>query len=310
MRVLVPGGHGFVGRHVCAALTAAGHEALPVSRRDGVDLRDAGAVLARLRHDRPDAIVNCAAHVGSVHHVRRHAATVLHDNLSMALALYRAARDFGRPLRIVNPLSNCSYPGGSALQRETEWWDGAVHESVVASGNVKRMLRVLGDCYAIEHGIDSVALIAPNTYGPGDSLDPEHTHALNGMIIRMVQAKRRGDARFEIWGTGAPVREWGYVVDVARLLVAGLALPLADDAPVNGVLNLGQRRGWSIRQSAELIAEAVGFRGDLVFNPAYADGAPQKVMDDGQFRRFFPDFVWTDHRAGIAATVRDYEARL
>jgi GDP-L-fucose synthase len=306
MRVLVPGGHGFVGTHVCGALAAAGHEAIAVSRRDGVDLRERAATLDCLRRHRPDAIINCAAHVGSVHHVHRHAATVLHDNMSMALALYGAVGELGRRVRIVNPLSNCSYPGDAELQREAEWWNGAVHESVVASGNVKRMLHVLGQCYALECGIESLSLIAPNAYGPGDALDPDHTHARNGMIIRMLRAKRRGDRTFEIWGTGSPIREWGYVADIARLLVAGLTLPLAEDT----LLNLGQRQGFSIRQSAELVAQAVGFRGDIVFNPAYPDGAPQKVLDDRRFRTVFPDFAFTDHRTGIAETVRDYEARL
>ena len=79
--------------------------------------------------------------------------------------------------------------------------------------------------------------LIPNTFGPGDSTDTNRTHALNGMIMRMLEAKKRGDAEFEIWGTGKPIREWAYIDDVTKILIEGIETKEDLIEPVN----LGQK---------------------------------------------------------------------
>jgi len=306
MRILVLGGHGFVGGHVVDALKRDGHEVYAVSRRDGVDLRDYSKAERCLSEVEPDVVMNCAAHVGSVHYVSAHAADVFYDNAQMALNIYRAAAKVCPDARIINPLSNCSYPGDSTIQREAEWWANEVHDSVFSYGNAKRFIYVIAKCHAKQNGIKSVNFLIPNTFGPGDSTDPNKTHALNGMIIRMIEAKRRKDPQFEIWGTGKPVREWAYIDDVVNILIEGMYTKEDLIYPVN----LAQNRGYTIRESAEMIAEAVGFEGELVFNTSYQDGAQIKILDDKRFRQLFPNFEFFDHRKGIEETVKYYESVL
>ena len=117
----------------------------------------------------------------------------------------------------------------------------------------------------LNFGIKTYNFLVPNAFGPGDSTDPNKVHALNGMIIRMILAKMEGQTEFEIWGTGAPVREWIYVEDVAKLFKQALTLNMDLTYPIN----LGQQQGYSIRESAELIASSVGFKGELVFRADY-----------------------------------------
>jgi len=306
MRVLVLGGHGFVGKHVVNALDKTEHEVHAVSRRDGVDLRERSSAEECFAELEPDAIINCAAHVGSLHYVTTYAADVFYDNAQIALNIYSAAAKVCPDARIINPLSNCSYPGDSTVQKEVEWWADEVHDSVFSYGNAKRFIYVISRCYNKQNGIKSVNFLIPNTFGPGDSTDPNKTHALNGMIIRMIEAKRRKDEEFEIWGTGSPVREWAYIDDVVKILIEGIDTEEELVYPVN----LAQNRGYTIKESAEMVAQAVGFRGRLTFNTDYQDGAAIKVLDNKRFRQLFPDFKFFDHRKGIEETVKYYESVL
>lgn len=303
---LVLGGHGFVGKKVVTALQKRGHHVLVASRTDGIDLIDYATTERYLRETKPDVIFNCAAHVGSLHYVTTYAADVVQDNVLMALNLYRAVAKVTPQTKIINPLSNCSYPGAATIQTESAWWNGEVHESVFSYGNSKKIIYIISKCYAQQYHIKSVNFLFPNTFGPDDYTDPNKTHALNGMIIRMVQAHQRGDQTFEIWGTGQPIREWGYIDDIVKLLMAGMNLPDNLLDPVN----MAQNKGYTIKESASYIAAAIGFKGELVFNTNYQDGAPIKILDDKKFRQLFPDFTFFDHRDGIKKTVEYYQSVL
>ena len=306
MKILVLGGHGFVGRNFLKSMKNRSHEVIPLSRRDGLDLTDYDLTKQYFQDIKPDVIVNLAAHGGSLHYVTKYAADVIDDNIQMTLNIYRAVKQICPKVRIINPLSNCSYPGDSEIQKEENWWSGEVHPSVFSYGNYKRFLYVISKCYNMQYNIDSVNILVPNTFGPGDSTDPNKTHALNGMIIRMIKAKRNNDNKFEIWGTGNPIREWGYIKDMVNILIKGIEIK----KPVIYPINIGQNKGYSIRESAKLIAEAVGFQGELVFNTQYQDGAPVKILDDKKFRAVFNDYEFYDHRTGIKETVSYYKSVL
>ena len=306
MKILVLGGHGFVGKNLVESLNGTEHKIFPLSRRDGLDLRNYNSTKKYFRDIKPNAIINCAAHVGSVHYVTTHAADVLHDNVQMALNIYRAVKEVYPDTRIINPLSNCSYPGDANIHFEPDWWKGEVHESVFSYGNAKRMIYVISKNYHKQYGIKTVNFLVPNAFGPGDYTDPNKTHALNGMIIRMIKSKRQGDKVFEIWGTGKPIREWGYIQDVVNILIKGLRIENDLIYPVN----IAQNKGYSIKESAELIREAVGFKGELIFNTKYQDGAPFKILDDKKFRSIFSDYEFFDHKKGIDNTVKYYKSVL
>lgn len=259
-----------------------------------------------LERVKPNVIINCAAHNGSIRYVTENAATIFDDNLRIVLNLYRAVTHVCPGAIIVHPLSNCSYPGDSDIQREVEWWNGEVHPSVYAPGNSKRFTHAVGRCYFLQHGVETLNFLVPNAFGPGDNVDPSRVHAISGLVIRMIQAKRRGDREFVVWGTGKPIREWGYVEDIARLIRIGVSRRIRSDTPIN----LGQKKGFAIRESAELVRLAVGFEGELVFDSTWPDGDPKKVLDDTRFRELFPDFRFTEHEEGIERTVRYYESVL
>lgn len=305
-KILILGGHGFVGKNLATALNKTNHEISIASRTDGVDLANFSDTVQCFDKIKPDIIFNCAAHVGSLHYVTINSADVVNDNVQMSLNIYKAAEKVCPAVKIINPLSNCSYPGAADLQTESDWWNGEVHESVFSYGNSKRILYVLSKCYEIQYKIKTANVLIPNTFGPGDSADPNKTHALNGMILRMLETQKRGDMEFEIWGSGSPIREWAYIDDVVNILIQAMVSKENLIYPVN----LGQNRGHTIKQTAEFIAEAVGFKGRMVFNTKYQDGAPVKILDNKKLKQIFPNFKFFDHREGIERTVSYYRTIL
>jgi len=306
MKILVLGGHGFVGKSVMEELKKTKHESVALSRRDGLDLREYASVVECFRNQNPHVIINCAAHVGSLHYVTERAADVAHDNMQIILNLYRAAKEACPSVKIINPISNCSYPGDANIHRESEWWNGPVHKSVWSFANTKRMIAVISECYAMQHKISTINFLVPNAYGPGDYTDPNKTHALNGMVIRMLQAKEKNKPEFEIWGTGKPTREWIYVKDLARMLVHAVKMRESQIQPIN----IAQNKAYSILETAEMIKKHIGYNGNIVCNHSFQDGAPTKQLDDEVFRKNFPDFRFTDIDKGVHETAAYYKDTL
>ncbi|MBA7511057.1 GDP-L-colitose synthase [subsurface metagenome] len=304
--ILVTGATGFLGKAVCKKLIEKNIEFSKTSLSLGCDLRNKEQVENLFSKAKPDFVLNCAAHVGSLHYVTTYAADVFYDNTQMALNIYNVAAKVGPDARIINPLANCSYPGDSDIQREIDWWVNEVHESVFSYGNAKRFIYVISKCYNKQNGLKSINFLIPNTFGPGDSTDPNKTHALNGIIIRMIKAERNGDAEFEVWGTGSPVREWAYIDDVVNIIIEGIYTKEDLIYPVN----LAQNKGYSVKESAEMIADSVGFKGKLTFNADYQDGDPIKILDDKKFRQLFPEFQFFNHKKGIEETVKYYKSVL
>jgi GDP-L-fucose synthase len=306
MRILLLGASGFVGRNVVPELAGSGHELVPRSRRDGLDLTDTAATVAAVRAIAPDAVVNLAAVVGSLNYVTEKAAQVVDANLRMILNVYRAVAEAAPRAVVVNPVANCAYPGDLEVYSEDLFWAGEPHRSVLSYGSTRRMMVVASQCYAWQHGLRSVNLFVPNMYGPHDSTDPNKAHAMNALVSKLVKARREGLPEFPVWGTGAPIREWLYAPDFARVLLEVLGRLDSDafDEPVN----VGQKHGLSVREIVDLLVAELGYEGRVTWDLSKPDGAPRKVMDDARFRKHFPDFRFTALKDGIGATVRYYES--
>jgi GDP-L-fucose synthase len=304
--VLVLGGTGFVGAHVLRQLSATGHRAISASRAQGTDATNYPALRRAIQDAQPAAIINCAAHVGGIPYVSSHTAEVLRDNTDIAMNLYRAVLEVNPTIKIIQPLSNCSYPGEANTHIEREWFAGPVHESIFGYGFSRKIYWALSHAYHQQYGISTINWLTPNGYGPGDHTDPTRTHALNGIIIRLIQAQRAGDHEFSIWGSGKPTREWGYVEDVARLLVHSVDHAESQIYPVN----IAQNKAYSIAEIAEIGARHLGYRVQFTFDTTKPDGAPFKILDNSVFRSKYPTFSFTPLDQGIRTTIEYYKKAL
>ena len=116
---------------------------------------------------------------------------------------------------LINPISNCAYPGDLSFYEEESFWNGKPHESVFDYALTRRLIVALGNSYYKEYGFSSTNVVLSNMYGPGDHFDEERSHALGALINKIYNAKKNNLNSIEIWGSGDPIREWLYVKDGA-----------------------------------------------------------------------------------------------
>lgn len=302
--ILLLGATGFLGKRLARRLTADAKPFIAVSRSLGTDLRDYGQ-FRRLFETRPDIdeILHAAAYVGGIKFGLAHPAEMYYNNALINVHLFELAQEFG-VRRVVNPISNCSYPRDVLPEfREELWWDGPLDDSVMVYGFVRKASYVQSLAYRQQYGLETVNLIVPNMYGPEDHFDEVRSHALGALVMKITRAKRRGDATVVVWGSGRPVREWLYVDDCAEAMLRALEIP-APDAPIN----IGIGYGVSIRELAEMIAAEVGYKGELVYDGSHPDGAPHKVMNIDRCREIFRWCPQTGLREGIRQTTKWYLA--
>lgn len=301
-KIVVLGGFGFLGKHVISLLKKKNYLSIPLSRRNHCDITKLSSFVKILKKYNPDVIINCAAHVGSVHYALRFAADMIYDNMQIILNIYEGVLKACPKAKIINPISNCSYPGDANIHSEPDWERGSVHESVLAYASTRRMIYALAECYRKQYQIRSINWLISNAYGPGDYTDPNKVHALNGIIIRLIKSQRKGDNIFEIWGSGKPLREWVYIGDVAKILVDSIRLE-EQTYP----LNFAQNKAYSIAEIAKLGAKQLNYNTKFVFNKKYPDGAMIKILDDRQFRTKYPTFRFTAINIGIKKTTEYYK---
>ena len=307
MKKIVLLGHtGFVGQNVAQLLKENNIPFVGASKGSGLDLRDEAATLDFFKKEKPDIIINCAAHVGSLNYVTEQAATVITDNSRMIISMYETVAKACPKAIIINPIANCAYPANANIYSEDHWWDGPLHRSVLSFGSTRRLLWTVGESFLMQHGIQSIYLLVPNMYGPYESTDPNKAHALNALISKFVKAKHETTG-VEIWGTGVAIREWLNAKDFARIVFQIIQNPTM--IKFNEPINIAQNFGLSVKELVEIIHRNFSdFKGEIKWNTAMPDGAPKKVMDDQKFKKYFPDFKFTKFDEGIKDTITYYES--
>lgn len=300
-RVLVTGGHGFLGGHVLERLGLEGCAAILAPRPADLDLREPGATRTAFLDARPDVVVHLAARVGGIGANQRHPGTFWHDNLLMGVNVLEAARRAGVG-RVVVVGTVCAYPERTPVPfREADLWAGYPEETNAPYGVAKRSLAVGLDAYRREFGLAGAFLLPANLYGPGDDFDLETSHVVPAMIRKCVEAAEAGAATVPLWGTGAPTREFLHVRDAADAVVRAAAT-VDDPAP----MNLGTGVEVSMRDLAAAVARATGFRGAFAWDASRPDGQPRRSLDVSQARRRLGWVAATPLEQGLAETVRWY----
>jgi GDP-L-fucose synthase len=302
-KILILGGFGFMGKNLNQVLKSPNYTVFNESRRSGTDATDYAKLTQAIKLLKPDIIINATANVGSISYVSTYCADVVHDNTLLYVNLYQAVKDVNPNIIIINPISNCSYPGIIDIQSENNWWSGPIHESVEAYGTPKKMGYIISKCYEKQYGVKTINLIIPNAYGPNDYLDEQKTHAMNGIIMRMIKAKNSNQKIFTVWGTGSPIREWIYMLDTAKIIKE-----IIDNEyyTLPNPINLGQQEGISINESVDMIKKFLEFDVKIEHDLTKQDGAPVKILSNQLFREYFPKFLFTDYNTGIKETIKYY----
>ena len=301
MKVLVVGSKGFLGSWVKKMLLAdTNHETLEISGKESLDITKIEDLQNFVSKHKPEAIINCAAFVGGISYGYKYPARLLYENSKIALNLYEISRknDVGI---LINPISNCAYPGHLTTYVESQFFDGPPHESVYNYGIAKRLSVDLGNGYFVQYKFSSANVVLSNMYGPEDHFDIERSHALGALVKKICDAKINNIQKVEIWGSGKPIREWLYVQDGANALIKSLDLEKG-----HHFFNVGVQKGISIIDLANTIKKIVNWDGEFFFNADKPDGVYEKKVDGSKGEsklNWMPDI---DLEYGIEKTVEWY----
>lgn len=321
-KVLVTGDQGFLGKHIIRHLQELGlKQGVNIRTFDSVNLCDVREVEAWFsRSPRFDCVFHLAGHNGGIEFNRKRPADIFHHNTVMGLNLLRSCQEHGVG-KVVSIVASCAYPQEKwadpgewndfrklplEIMEEGDFLDGPPHDSVACHGYAKRNLQLASQFFRQQYGLQAVCVCPTTLYGPGDSLDPERTKVLGGMVRRFVEAKRDRLPHVTCWGSGIAQREFLYVEDAAKL-IAQAAL-VYDDSGCP--LNLGTGQEHTIRDMAETIKAITGFEGRIDWDTTKPDGQLRKRLDLTRMREFFPDFVPTSLMRGLGNTIRWAEERL
>src|ERR1700732_1101780 len=302
-RVVVTGGHGFLGSFVVHKLRAAGAKEVIVPRSDKHDLRIQTEALRLYSDTRPDIVIHLAAVVGGIGANRKFSGRFFHDNAIMGLNVIEAARIAGIE-KFVCAGTICSYPKFTPVPfREKDFWNGYPEETIRRYGLVKKMLLVQLQAYRDQYGFNGIYLTPVNLYGPRDNFDLETSHVIPALIRKCIESKQSGAPEILAWGTGNATREFLYVEDAAEGIVLA-----AEKYSKADLVNLGSGEEISVRDLLEMIRTMVGATGAVRWDHTKPDGQPRRSLDTSRAAREFGWRAKTSLPAGLKKTVEWFAA--
>jgi GDP-L-fucose synthase len=304
-RVLVTGGAGFLGTPVCALLRERGAEDVFVPRRAQYDLTDTEAVARLFADARPDVVLHLAAEVGGIGANRDNPGRFFYANMAMGLHMVEQARLSGVE-KFVQVGTVCSYPKFTPVPfSEASLWDGYPEETNAPYGIAKKALLVMLGAYREQYGLRGIFLMPTNLYGPRDNFDPASSHVIPALIRKCEEARVVGEPSITCWGTGSASREFLYVDDCARAIVEATE---RYDSPEP--VNLGAGKEITIRELVGLIANAIGFAGEIEWDATKPDGQPRRMLDTTRAAREIGFQASTSFEDGLRTTVAWFREHL
>lgn len=300
-RIFVAGHRGLVGSAIVRQLRAAGIDNLVLRTHAELDLVDQHAVDDFFAAERPEQVFLAAAKVGGIYANATRPAEFIQSNLAIQTNVIHSAWKYGaRKLLFLG--SSCIYPRDCPQPIREEYFLTAPLEPSNEAYAVAKIAGIkLCQAYRSQYGFDAICAMPTNLYGPGDNFDLLDSHVLPALIRRFHEAKEAGTPQVTLWGTGTPRREFLFVDDLADAAVF-----LMQRYSEAGIVNVGTGRDISIRELAALVADIVGYTGDINFDASRLDGTPRKLLDIGRMTAM----GWaprTELRQGIAATYLAYQ---
>ena len=300
-RVMVTGGAGFLGSYVVKVLKARGCHEIFVPRSADHDLRHLPAIQRAYSDSSPHIVIHLAAVVGGIGANRARPGEFFYDNLMMGAQLMEEARLRGIE-KFVSIGTVCAYPKFTPVPfQEEDLWNGYPEETNAPYGLAKKMLLVQGQAYRAQYGFNAIYLMPTNLYGPGDKFDPAVSHVIPALIRKCVETQESGRDHIVVWGDGSPTREFLYVADAAEGIV--LATERYDGPePVN----LGSGFETSIKELVKRIADATGFKGEIVWDTTKPNGQPRRRLDTSKAEQLFGFRATTPFAEGLRQTADWY----
>jgi len=293
-KIYVAGHRGMVGSAIVRKLERDGYNNLILRTHKELDLLSQAAVRDFFEKYRPDYVFLAAAKVGGIIANSRHLADFMYENMVMQMnVIHEAWRNGCKKLMFLG--SSCIYPK-FAPQPMPE--SCLLTSSLEETNEAYALAKISGLKYCEylnrQYGTDYISVMPTNLYGPNDNYHPEHSHVLPALIRRFHEAKISGAKDVTCWGTGKPLREFLYVDDLADACVY-----LMNCYSGNETVNVGTGEEISIKHLTEIVAEVVGYNGEIKWDTTKPDGTPRKLLDVTKLK----NLGW-QHKVGIKEGIK------
>jgi len=273
-KIFVAGHRGMVGSAIVRALTAQGFFNIIKRSREELDLRSKAAVDAFFDRERPTYVFLAAAKVGGIMANKTQPVEFLVDNVAIQNNVLTASNKVDVE-KVLFLGSSCIYPKFAQIPiREDSLLTGHLEPTNDAYAIAKITGVMLTQALRREYGRHYVSAMPTNLYGPNDNYDLEKSHVLPALIRKFHTAKVHDAPEVILWGTGAPLREFLHVDDLADACLF-LMDHYDDPAPIN----VGTGEDLPIAELASMVKEIVGYEGDVRFDTSKPDGTPRKLLD-------------------------------
>lgn len=282
-KIFVAGHKGMVGSAICRQIAKDSDVTVLTASRVELDLLSQTEVQDFLNQERPDAVVLAAAKVGGIHANNEYPAEFIFENLQIQNNIIH-----GSHLADVQSLlflgSSCIYP---KLASQPMAEDALLTGKLESTNEPYAIAKIAGikmcESYNRQYGRDYRSVMPTNLYGPGDNFHPENSHVLPALMLRFHQAKINGDREVLVWGSGEPKREFLHVDDMAAASIFVMGISKDDyqkqTSPMQSHINVGSGDDVSVAELAAIIAQIVGYEGQIVFDASKPNGSPRKLMN-------------------------------
>ncbi len=289
-----------VGSAIVRELQRRGYTNLLTRTHSQLDLCRQADVEEFFASERPEYVFLAAARVGGILANEQALADFMYDNLALEMNVIHAAYEYGcKKLEFLG--SSCIYPRMAPQpMTESSLLTGALEKTNEAYALAK--ISGLKYCEYLnrQYGTDYISVMPTNLYGPNDNYHPTHSHVLPAFIRRFHEAKLAREPYVVCWGDGSPLREFLYVDDLA-----GLCVFLMNHYSGDETVNAGTGKEIHIRELAELVAEEVGYTGEIRWDTSKPNGTPRKLLDVSKTKQLGWTYQ-TGLREGIRLSYEDF----
>jgi GDP-L-fucose synthase len=303
LKIYIAGHRGLVGSAIWRNLEAKGHTGLVGWGSAELDLRDSASTMDAIVQEKPDVVIMAAAKVGGIIANSTHPVEFLNENIRIQTNVFEAAHAAKVP-QLLFLGSSCIYPKFAEQPiKESSLLTGQleVSNNAYAIAKIAGVLQV--QSYRKQYGHRWISAMPTNLYGPHDNFDLTSSHVLPALIRKFHEAKVAGSPSVTLWGSGTPLREFLHTDDLANACTY-LLENYDDDAPIN----VGWGQDISIAELGVMIAQIVGFEGQIQWDSSKPDGTPRKLLDTTKIN----SLGWEPSislRDGIESTYRWYLSR-
>jgi GDP-L-fucose synthase len=299
MKVLVTGGTGLVGSAIKSICHNYDHEFVFLSSKSG-DLTKFSEVDRIFNRENPDMVIHLAACVGGLYKNMDANGTMYERNVMINTNVLSCCVKY-RVRKTLSCLSTCIFPAATTYPiNEYMLHQGAPHTSNEGYSYAKRMLDVQGRMYRQQYNMDFISVIPTNIYGPNDNYKLLDAHVIPALIYKCYLAKKEG-APFMVLGSGKPLRQFIYSIDLAQLILWSLE-NYSDSTPL--ILSPSEDSEVSIGDVARLVAKCFDYEDHIVFQSEFSDGQYKKTADNTRLINRIGSFKFTNIEDGIAMSVK------